>query len=144
MAAATISDLDGIGVAFSLDLYNRFHHMLGHNLAFALIVSGILACWSERGRHVQAFALYVGLMHVHFGLDLVGSGMGWGIAYLWPISQHVFESPVVWGLFSWQNTVCFLGLLLWLSAIMVRQRRTPLELLMPELDRKLVEFVRPA
>jgi hypothetical protein len=61
-----------------------------------------------------------------------------------PVSHDVFESPVVWGLFSWQNTVCFLGLLLWLSAIVLRQRRTPLELLMPELDRKLVEFVRPA
>jgi hypothetical protein len=56
----------------------RFHHVLGHNLAFALIVSGILACWLERGRHWQAFALYVGLMHVHFGLDLVGSAREWG------------------------------------------------------------------
>ena len=62
-------------------------------------------------------------------------------AYMWPMSSAGFESSIVWGLFSWQNTLCFLGVLVWLVAIAVRQCRTPLEVLMPEFDGKLVGFV---
>jgi hypothetical protein len=36
MIAAAASDLDGIGRVFGEEAYWRYHHVVGHNLAFAI------------------------------------------------------------------------------------------------------------
>ena len=43
MIAATIPDIDGLGIIVSEHWYTQFHHILGHNLLFGLIVSSVLA-----------------------------------------------------------------------------------------------------
>ena len=62
-------------------------------------------------------------------------------------------NPYGWDFYSWQNISAAFLLLLWTVAIAYYQKRTPLELLMPSLDRKLVglrddvaisEVTRPA
>ena len=47
-------------------------------------------------------------------------------------------NPYGWNFYSWQNITAAFVLLLWTVAIAYVCRRTPLELLMPSLDRRLV------
>ena len=39
--AALVPDLDAVATAFSQTFYDRYHHVLAHNLLFSLIVSAI-------------------------------------------------------------------------------------------------------
>ena len=39
MLAATITDIDGAGIAVSKDLYIRYHHKLGHNRLLGVIAA---------------------------------------------------------------------------------------------------------
>ena len=68
VVAAAIPDLDGLGllaVPFAgSHFYERYHHVLGHNLTFAVI-----ACLA-----------YFALFHLHLLMDYYGSGPGWGIS----------------------------------------------------------------
>jgi inner membrane protein len=140
MVAAAAADLDGLGLVVSHDWYLDHHHVLGHNLAFGLVLSGVLTAFStHRGR---AAVLYLGLFHLHLVMDYFGSGFGWGIAYFWPWSKREFLTPHAWALFSWQNLTAFGLLLAWTVGIVVRRGRTPLEALMPGLDRQLVAWFR--
>jgi hypothetical protein len=85
---------------------------------------------------------YLSLFHLHLLMDYYGSGPGWGIAYLWPFSRRTWSTPDAWEFFSWQNLTTAAALIVWTLAIAIRQHRTPLEALMPNLDRQLVEKVR--
>jgi hypothetical protein len=47
-----------------------------------------------------------------------------------------------WDFYSWQNLSIAAALLIWTLIIAVRKGRTPLEAIMPDLDRQLVRVVR--
>jgi hypothetical protein len=139
MVAATICDIDGLGIIISEHWYTQFHHILGHNLTFGLIVSTILAIFSAR--KILGFATYLALFHLHLFMDYWGSGRDWGIAYWYPWRfgpGYWWMSPYGWDFYSWQNISAAFALLGWTVAIAYFLRRTPLELIMPRLDRKLV------
>ncbi|HEY7118639.1 MAG TPA: hypothetical protein VH475_18760 [Tepidisphaeraceae bacterium] len=71
------------------------------------------------------------------------SGPGWGISYWWPWRHgagYWWINPHPWEFYSWQNITAAYALLGWTLAIAYFRRRTPLEALMPELDRKLVHW----
>jgi hypothetical protein len=75
-------------------------------------------------------------------LDYYGSGPGWGIPYLWPLSRRQWVNPNAWPFYSWQNisaAITTIALTLWIAR---RQGRTPLEAVMPRLDRQLVAMLR--
>jgi inner membrane protein len=138
MLAASAADFDGLGILISGDYYTAWHHVLGHNLLFGTVLASVLAVFSTHG--VKAFGLYLALFHLHLMLDYYGSGPGWGIFYFWPFSDREIQNPQAWAFFSWQN-LCAAGVfLLWVIAIIFKSGRTPLELLMPSLDRKIVRF----
>lgn len=140
MIAASAADLDGLGILISYDDYVAYHHVLGHNLPFGLVVAGVLATFSTH--RVKAFCLFLALFHLHLILDYFGSGPGWGILYLWPFSNREILNPNAWEFLSWQN-LCAAGLfLLWTVAIVIKSGRTPLELIMPSLDQKIVRAFR--
>lgn len=143
MIAASIEDLDGLGIVWSEDAYWALHHKLGHCVGYGLVVSAVLVIFSK-SRRLPCFFLYLALFHLHLGLDLLGSGANWDIFYLWPFSDFRIKSDWGWELFSWQNITAFIVLLAWTVLIAKRQRRTPLELLMPSLDRKFVEKLTPS
>jgi inner membrane protein len=140
MVAAAIPDVDGLGIVVSQDAYWNYHHVLGHNLAFGLVVATSLAMWSTS--RAKAWAMYLLCFHLHLVMDYYGSGPGWPIHYWWPFSRTKYESAYAWDLSSWQNRVAFFLLLGWTVWIGYRQRRTPLETVMPKLDRQLVGFAR--
>jgi len=148
MIAATAADLDGLGIVFGQEAYWEYHHKLGHNVFFAVVVASVLTIFlSGARRRAAAFALYLTMAHLHLVLDYLGSGPGWAIWYLWPANDVQIVNPHAWPFFSWQNIAAAYGLLAWAVWIAWRDRRTPLELLMPRLDGRLVSMLgrgRPA
>jgi len=140
MIAAAVPDVDGLGIVAGQEMYWRFHHVLGHNLFFSLIVATVLAVLG--GRALLTFPIYLALFHLHLLMDFFGSGPGWKIHYFWPISQVGYKTDLVWNLSSWQNTLAAAVLLAWTAVIAYLQRRTPLELISPRLDRIGVEALR--
>ena len=137
MVAASAPDFDGLSLLGGWDCYCRWHHVVLHNLPFALALSVALAVFSKPKR--VAFPVYLGLVHLHFLMDLLGSGTGWGIAYLWPFSTREYPS-FGWEFFSWQN---YLALLLVLAAsvgLVYWKKRTIFEYPLPKIDREVTGF----
>jgi hypothetical protein len=140
LLAASLSDLDGLGILVGQEAYWEYHHKLCHNLPFGILLSLVL--WLCSGQRRKAFFLYLGLFHLHLILDYYGSGPGWEIYYLWPFSQWAVVNLNTWEFYSWQNmsvTLAFTGWMLWIA---VKYGRTPFELLMPHLDSELVQWLR--
>jgi hypothetical protein len=137
MLAASLTDLDGLGIIVSEDLYWDLHHKLGHCLLFGVVMSAaLMLLWSRRRAWVML--VYLALFHAHLGMDLLGSGENWTIWYLWPFSSMELEYQGAWPLYSWQNITAAGALVLWTAWIAIHRSRTPLELPMPTLDCKLV------
>ena len=140
MLAAGLADLDGLGILAGQEAYWDYHHIVGHNLLVALALASGLTLFSTNRQ--RAFWVYLGLFHLHLVMDYLGSGPGWPICYLWPLSRWELVNWNSWELFSWQNIAFGLGCLTWVIAIAIRKGRTPLEAIMPKLDVQLVEWLR--
>jgi len=140
MFAATAPDLDGLAIVAGRDAFETYHHVVGHNLFFGVMVAAVLAAWSTHKGTMAPLAL--GLFHLHLVMDSFGSGCDWGISYLWPLVRREWVNPWRWEFFSWQNLVAPYGLVLVTIVIAVRQGRTPLETFAPSLDRQLVGLAR--
>jgi len=140
MLAASWADLDGLGILAGQEAYWEYHHKLCHNLPFGLLLSVILTLCS--GRRWRAFFVYLVLFHLHIAMDYLGSGPFWGFYYLWPFSRWYVENSHPWEFYSWQNLSIGLAFALWILWIAVRDGRTPLEIIMPSLDKQLVQWLR--
>lgn len=142
MAAASLEDLDGLGAVMGTesDAFQNYHHLLCHNLMFTIVVAFALGCFSQH--RLKPILLYIALGHLHLLLDYFGSGPGWGIAYFWPFSRHSLRTTLAWEFFSWQNLSAAGVLLVWTLVIAMRQRRTPVEWITPDLDRRFVTWLR--
>jgi hypothetical protein len=150
--AGVLPDVDGAGIlvdfatrtAPSAGLYAQYHHVLGHNLAAALIVTGLAFASAER-RTMCALLVCLSF-HLHLLGDLVGSaGPGrsiWTLSYLYPFSDQAFGWQGQWELNAWPNllvTVLLLGLI---GVLALRRGRTPLELVSQRADAVLVGALR--
>jgi hypothetical protein len=141
MAAAALPDLDGVTYVFGEGVYQQYHHLVCHNLLFAIAFAVALQAFSTH--KAKAFALYVALAHLHFVMDYFGSGPFWPIYYLWPFNgKFYFRNPQAWEYTSWQNKAAAGVLLVWTLVIAVRQGRTPVELVAPRLDALFVSWLR--
>ncbi|GAH25362.1 unnamed protein product, partial [marine sediment metagenome] len=72
IVAASLYDLDGLGIIFGPVAYWKYHHLLGHNLAAGLLVSTVLTYFSNQ--RLKAFCAYLSLFHIHMLMDYLGSG----------------------------------------------------------------------
>ena len=128
--AGVAPDLDGLGAipelltrksAHPLDWFSRYHHVLGHNVGFALAVTG--ASFLLATRRWKAAALAGATFHLHLLCDLAGSrgpdGDQWPIPYLLPFSgMWEWAWSGQWPLNGWQNFVitgAALGLMFYLA-----------------------------
>lgn len=139
MLAASLPDLDGLGIIFGQDAYWEYHHLLGHNVVAGLLLSAVLACFSVA--RLKCFFIFLGLFHLHIAMDMFGSGACWKIYYLWPFSGAGIELPFCWDFYSWQNILAGVLFLVWTFLIIRMRRRTPLEYLMPDFDRRLADRI---
>src|SRR5438093_12628106 len=96
--ASVVPDLDGLGIIAErltqnsphpLTWWSDYHHVLGHNLGFALLTAMAAAFASKRKWLTVALVLLS--FHVHLFEDLVGArgpdGDQWPIPYLRPFSN---------------------------------------------------------
>ena len=137
--AASLADLDGLGIVVSREWYWDYHHVLGHNLLYGVVLCALLAVFSRRGARGLGFVLYLALYHLHLLMDYYGSGPGWGIPYLWPLARWQWRSADAWEFYSWQNISAAALTVAWTVWIANRRGRTPLEAVMPKLDAQLVQ-----
>ena len=132
-------DLDGLGILFGDDLYYAFHHRLCHGWPAALLVATVAGLLTRSGR---ATALTVAAFHLHVLADLVGSGPGWPVFYLWPLSEAGWLPSWQWELASWQNSVIGLAVTLTALGCALWLGRTPVELFSRRWDARVVQTVR--
>lgn len=88
------------------------------------------------------FFLFLGLVHLHFAMDLLGSGEGWTIPYWFPFNKSEYVWSFWWDFNAVENKLAALLFLLGCVAIAVYLKRTPLEFLMPKLDRRLAGWAQ--
>ena len=113
--AGVAPDLDGLGAipdlltrnsAHPLDWFGRYHHVLGHNVGFTLVVAGASLLYAKR--RWKAAALACATFHLHLLCDVLGArgpdGDQWPIPYLLPFSQEwQWTWSGQWALNGWQN-----------------------------------------
>lgn len=121
--ASILPDLDGIVVIGDLvqgrsldccELYATYHHVLCHNLLFAVVTGVAIGCLAHRKLATGAVSLLA--VHLHFLADVIGSGGPdgsiWEIHSLFPF----FDGGVIsvswqWALNAWPNIVLTLLLI---------------------------------
>ena len=152
--AGVIPDLDGFGLIAEIATRNssrplmwwsEYHHVLGHNIGFCLLVMAVGFALATK-RWLTA-ALVCLSFHLHLLCDLIGArgpdGDQWPIPYLSPFScswQWTWSGQ--WALNAWPNlliTATALALTLYLAW---KRGYSPLELFSSRADRVFVETLR--
>ena len=152
--AGIAPDLDGLGVipelltrhsSHPLEWFTRYHHVLAHNLMFAILVA--VAVFALGQRRWLAASLAFLAVHLHFLMDVLGSrgpdGYNWPIPYFEPFSSKVqIAWSGQWALNSWQNILVTCGLLILVLIRAVQIGRSPLEIFSPAADKQVVAVLR--
>lgn len=140
--AAVLPDLDGLGLLGGEDLYAAWHHRLCHGVFAAVITALLVSALGEPGRRLRAACIASLAFHSHIAMDLMGSGPGWPIWYLWPVDDVEWLPAWQWDLASWQNSLFGLAATLLCLACSLPFGRTPVELFSPEHDGFVVAALR--
>jgi len=98
--ASVVPDIDGLGIIADrltrnsnhpLNWWGDYHHTLGHNFGFAIVVAAIVAIFATQ--RVKTTLLVLLSFHLHLLADLVGArgpdGDQWPIPYLLPFSKYM-------------------------------------------------------
>jgi len=152
--SGVVPDIDALGVLVELATKNTstplywwsyYHHVLCHNLGFALVLATAVILLAVRRWMTVLLALAA--FHLHLLADLVGSkgldGYQWPIPYLLPFSnrwQLTWDGQ--WGLNAWPNillTALFLVVTLYLAC---KRGYSPLELISKKIDNAFVAALR--
>ena len=152
--AGVAPDLDGLGIAVDwitaqasspTNLWGQYHHVIGHNLGFGLILTGA-ALAAARRRHLTAWLVLVSF-HLHLIGDLVGArgpdGEQWPFSYLAPFSDAwMWVWSGQWPLNAWPNIALTLALLLVVFYVAWRRGASPLEMISTRAHAGLVHALR--
>ena len=134
-------DLDGLTMLLGEEAYGRWHHTLTHGLAAALCIMAIAALLARDRWRVALLSLLA--FHIHLACDFLGSGLQWGIVYLYPLSHTEYFSPYGWSLASWQNVAITAVALVACGTTALLYGRTFIEVCLPRrVDRAVVEVLR--
>jgi inner membrane protein len=152
--ASVVPDADGLGIIAErltqnsrhpLNWWSEYHHVLGHNIGFSLVVA-ILAAIFARQR-IKVTLLVLLSFHLHLLADLVGArgpdGDQWPIPYLLPFSNRwQLTWSGQWALNAWPN-VLITALLIGTAVLLARRRGfSPLELFSRRADSAFVGALR--
>lgn len=151
--AAVLPDADGLGVLVDLvrrnstsgfEYYQRFHHVLFHNLFFGIAVAAAAFALGVRRRMAAGLAFLA--FHLHLLGDIVGSrGLGddyWAFPYLTPVSSYEVVWKGQWPLNGWQNfavTGILMALMFYLAW---RRGYSPVGLVSVKADAAFVDVLR--
>ena len=147
-------DIDGVGIVAELATrhteqpllwWTRYHHVIGHNLTFGLMVFLIAVACAKRRIFTASLALFV--FHLHLFCDLIGSrgpeGYQWPIPYLYPYFKNIeLIWSGQWALNAWPNIV-FTILLMTITAFLAWKRGfSPIEIISKRVDGAVVQTFR--
>lgn len=152
--ASVVPDIDGLGIIAEkltqnsrhpLYWWSNYHHVLGHNLGFALLFSIFAAIFVNR--KIKTTLLVFFSFHLHLLADLVGArgpdGDQWPIPYLLPFSNQLqLTWSGQWALNAWPNEVItgvLIGITIWLAR---RRGFSPLEMFSAKADAGFVSTLR--
>jgi inner membrane protein len=127
------------------ELFATYHHVLGHNILFAMLATVCCVVFSRRKAVVGALASLA--IHFHFLCDIVGSkgpdGSQWVIPYLLPFSK-AWNLAVSWqwALNAWPNIVFTIVLLAVTLYVAWSKGFSPVGLFSQRADRALVFTLR--
>jgi len=152
--ASVVPDVDGLGIIADrltrdsrhpLNWWGDYHHTLGHNLGFVIVVAAIAAIFATQ--RVKTTLLVMLSFHLHLLADLAGArgpdGDQWPIPYLLPFSKQLqLTWSGQWALNGWPNFV-ITGVLIGMMFIFARQRGfSPLEMVSSKADDIFVRALR--
>ena len=152
--ASVVPDIDGLGIIAEwatrnsnhpLNWWSDYHHVLGHNIGFAILVSASAAILA-RQKLATTLLVFVSF-HLHLLGDLVGArgpdGYQWPIPWLLPFSRHLqLIWSGQWALNAWPNLLVT-ALLLGTTLILARRRGfSPLEIFSRRADAAFVFALR--
>ena len=154
-AASVVPDLDGLGLivdmaaphfGWTVQWYERFHHLLLHGIPGALICTALMVLFANE--RLRAAGLIFVSYHLHLLGDLLGSrGSGetdiWPIHYLSPLSNELtFAWSGQWPLSGWQSTTLTVVLMAYAFVLAVRRGYSPVGLFSARGDAAFVETLR--
>ena len=148
---AVLPDVDGVFLLWYGSPLGDLHRTFGHNVWLWLVAPLTVLLFAARGRRRLLLGLCYAAMGSHVALDLFATGWWsiypfwpWGLKWLWPfgsseilMANYLPENLMKWGVQP-ILIVLFVGAMVWLY---VRHRRTPLELISPNLDMLLMNFI---
>lgn len=138
--AAMAPDLDSFGLLFGWDMYERFHHVLLHNLPFGVVVTAISARWIG-WRPLPLVLVFLAFVS-HLVGDYFGSGAGWGIQPYLPFSSVEYVYTMTPRDILVPNLIVTVVAVVAALVIAVRCGRTPLEFVHSRAERAVVETIQ--
>ena len=152
--ASVVPDLDGLGIIAErltqnssrpLTWWTDYHHVLGHNIGFAVVIAVIAAIFGKQKLKVMLLAFFS--FHLHLLGDLIGArgpdGDQWPIPYLLPFSHHLqLTWSGQWALNAWPNFVITATLIALAFALARRRGFSPLEMFSVKADSIFVQALR--
>lgn len=154
--AAVAPDLDGLGIVAEvatrntthpLNWFSEYHHLLGHNIGFCMLVSAVCFLSSASGEAVKTAILAFISFHLHLLADLAGSrgpdGFQWPIPYLLPFS-HVWtwQWSGQWSLNGWQNLAITLLLLTATFFLAWKRGYSPIRIFSSQAHAAFIDVIR--
>lgn len=136
-AAAVAPDLDVISYIFGPFVYLKYHHVIGHNFIFSLIISAAAVLYCRNSR-LPAFIYTQIAFYAHYFGDYFFTL--YPLYYFWPFSNTQFLSASAIPLAHWLNTffLCLGIAAMFLTGFFLK--RTVLEIFSPELDKRIVNM----
>ncbi len=152
--AAIMPDIDGLGAIAEIATkgsdkpllwWSKYHHIVGHNLTFALLCA--IVGFAVAKKRVRTALLVFASFHIHLLGDLIGGrgpdGDQWPITYFWPFSEQLkLTWQGQWLLNAWPNFLITGIALAMLFYLAWKRGYSPLELLSQKADKALVKALR--
>ena len=143
--AGLISDIVWHGPDQPLQLWSKYHHILGHNIGFGLSIT--IATFALSTRRWLTSLLVLVSFHLHLLCDLLGSkgpdGYQWPIPYLLPFSdvwQWIWVDQ--WHLNAWPNYAITIFTLLLTLFFAWKNGVSPLEIVSIKANKAFVDALR--
>lgn len=137
--AAVAPDLDVIAYVFGERAYATYHHAAGHNVFFSLLLSAASVMFARGGRWKVFFFTQLAFYSHYYG-DYFFTRFP--LEFFWPLSNKGYVYGYRIGLDHPINLAFSYLSFVVIVAMAAAYKRTPVELLSPELDRRLVNLFR--
>ncbi len=137
--SALASDLDVLTMIGGVQAYASYHHAIGHNVFFSVMISGICVLLSRHKPWKIVVFSQLGFYSHYFG-DYFFTRFP--LQYFWPVSYRAFIYSYRIGLDHPINLAFGYASFLILIVMAMKFKRTPIELFSIALDQRIINLFR--